>query len=243
MKYKLMLGLILLTSSFCFAQRIQVLTYRKVAGDSAKTKKEKKMIHYVGVQANQLLSQLFNFNNSSTAVNNPYLIVYSMNSIETGWGLNAGLGYSINTTTDDSDPNTTRKTTLNNFSLRAGIEKKSFLSKKWLASYGFDVLWSKQGDDATNTSQSQFDVSSSEVNSSTRHLGFGPRFGLNYFISDKIILGTEATYYFRFSKVSDTITNTDNNSGVVNSSSTTTSQHLTDLTFTVPVAIFLIVKL
>lgn len=253
MKYKSVLVLILFTTSFCIAQRVKVLTYRKVPGDSTKSVKVKQMNHYLGVQANQLLNQLFNFGNSSVAVTNPYLIIYSMNSIKTGWGLNAGLGYNVNTTTDNSDPNTQRKTTTNDFSVRLGIEKKSFLSKKWLASYGLDLLYGKQSDETTATSQFQFNSNSTDTNSSTKSSGLGPRLALSYFISEKIILGTEATYYYKWVKVSQKITNTsvnifvDPNTGqtVVQESSSSQSNSVKskDFTFSVPVSIFLILKL
>jgi hypothetical protein len=246
MKHKYILGLLLFVTTFCEAQRVQVVTYRTAAGDSTKTKKEKKArraYHYLGIQANQLLNQLFNFGNSTTAVSNPYLIIYSINSIPTGWGLNVGTGYAVNTSTDNSNPNVQNKSTLNDFSLRLGVEKKSFLSRKWMASYGFDFLWSKQSDETTSTSQFQFQTNITDTNSSTRSFGSGPRVGLNYFISEKIMLGTEATYYFRWMKVSSTITNTSMGNGADSSSANNTNQHLTDLTLNVPVAIFLIVKL
>src|SRR5436190_21951761 len=56
----------------------------------------KKYNHYAGIQANELLRQLFNLSNSNTATNNPYTIVYSIIQSKSNLGLHAGFGYSYN---------------------------------------------------------------------------------------------------------------------------------------------------
>jgi hypothetical protein len=248
MKYKLFVSLMLFTSFFCTAQSLYLATGQ----DSLNSKKERRNYQYIGVQANQLLNQLFSFGNTTTPTNNPYLIVFSTNSKLTGWGYNAGLGYTINSTTDNSDPNTQRKDNINNFSVRFGLEKKQFLSKKWMASYGFDLLYNKQGDDSNVVSQFQFNSNTSDSNTSTKSFGGGPRMTLNYFITTRIILGTEATYYYKYVKVSDKITNTSvnivtdgngNQTFQTSSSTSDTSTKSTSFSFQAPLAIFLIVKL
>jgi hypothetical protein len=248
MRYKLFLGLMLFTSLFCSAQSL----YRSAGVDSSNSKKERRNFQYIGVQANQLLNQLFSFGNTTTPTNNPYLIVFSTNSKLTGWGYNAGIGYTINSTTDNSDPNTQRKDNVNNFSVRFGVEKKQFLSKKWMASYGIDLTYNKQGDDSNVVSQFQFNSNTTDSNSSTKSFGGGPRATLNYFITARIILGTEATYYYKYVKVSDKITDTSvnivtdvngNQSFQTSSSTSNTSTKSTTFSFQAPLAIFLIVKL
>ncbi|MGC4021145.1 MAG: hypothetical protein QM734_03975 [Cyclobacteriaceae bacterium] len=59
-------AMMIFTGSSCFAQR-----------DSTNSKK---VNHYIGVQANQLLRQLFNLSGNTTVVTSPYLINYSVNS-------------------------------------------------------------------------------------------------------------------------------------------------------------------
>lgn len=249
MKYKLLLLLFVVPFVTSFAQRVQVTTFRRVAGDSTKTKST---TSYFGVQANQLLNQLFNFGNSSPSINNPYLLTYSLNSNQTGVGLNSGLGYTVHSTDEKSDPNTTRKSTISSFSIRAGIEKKSFIGKKWLASYGFDLLYNNEDDNTTTSTSFQGNSNSTGSVSNTSYFGFGPRFALNFVLSERILLGTEATYYFKSITVSQTIKNTstfqvfDPNTGQTTnqttSSETHTSQNNADFVFNVPVSIFLIVK-
>src|SRR6187551_3878023 len=100
-------GVVLLfISSIAFAQ--QDSSYRKAN-------------HYIGVQANQLIKQLFNLSNNNAVVNNPYLLVYSVNSVRNGWGANIGFGYTFNEVTD-GDAFNTRETKVNNFFFRAGFE-------------------------------------------------------------------------------------------------------------------------
>ena len=250
MTYRFILVLILFPVFLSSAQRLKVLTYRMAPGDS--TKPTRSTSQYLGIQANQLLNQLFNFGNNAPVVNNPYLIIYSVNSVRTGVGLNTGMGYRVHSTDDKSDPTTSRSTTISSFSTRLGIEKKSAFSKKWQASYGFDILYNNEDDKTTTASKFQFNNFSSDTNSNTSYFGFGPRVALNFFITEKILLGTEATYYFKSIKISQkvtttqTFTTTDPNTGQqifqTTTSSTNTSQKSTDFALQVPVAIFLILK-
>jgi len=157
---------------------------------------KRKANHYLGIQANQLLRQILNFGNS-TSIDNPYLFVYSINSIETGFGMNIGMGYTFNES-KDGDAFNTRKTTINNLAFRVGFEKKSELSKRWLVSWGFDVVIDNQKNNTINTIDfGQGNNSTVETTSKTSAFGIGPRLTLNYKISEKIFLGTESTYYFK----------------------------------------------
>ncbi len=169
--------LLLLFSSTAFAQ--QDSTYRKTN-------------HYIGVQANQLIKQLFNLSNSTAVVNNPYLLVYSFNSVHTGWGMNVGLGYTYNEF-KDGDAFSSRETKINNYFFRVGFEKKTNLGKKWIFSGGFDITNDNQKNNTKNTSGG----STFETDTKSKGWGFGPRVTLNYKITDRILLGTECTYYFR----------------------------------------------
>ena len=250
MRYRFILVLILFPVFLCSSQRLKVLTYRMAPGDS--TKPVRSTHQYLGVQANQLLNQLLSLGNNNAVVTNPYLIIYSVNSARTGVGLNMGLGYTVHSTDDKSDPNTTRSTTISSFSTRVGVEKKSLLTKKWQASYGFDLLYNNEDDHTSSSSKFQFNSNSSDSNSNTSYFGFGPRVALNFFITEKILLGTEVTYYFKSIKVSQKITNTSTSvtidpttgqqSSQTSSSTIDTSQKATDFALKVPVALFLMLK-
>jgi hypothetical protein len=91
----------------------------------------RKSYHYIGLQANQLIRQLLSFGGNSSAVVNPYLLTYSINSKTTGFGFAAGIGYS-SIKTRGTDVFASTISTVNDFALRFGVEKKSYLSKRWL---------------------------------------------------------------------------------------------------------------
>lgn len=155
----------------------------------------KKTNHYFGVQANQLLKQLFNLNNSNAVVDNPYLLVYSFNSVQTGWGMNFGLGYTFNEFKEGDDI-LRKETKINNYFFRVGFEKKTNLGKKWIFSGGIDITNDNQKNNTKTTSSG----STAETDTKSKGWGIGPRVTLNYKITDRIILGTECTYYFRAGK-------------------------------------------
>jgi hypothetical protein len=211
--------------------------------------------HYLGVQANQLIKQLLNFSNSSTVIDNPYLITYSVNSKKTGVGFSSGLGYSINEFSDGDQTNK-RNTKINNFSFRIGFEKKSNLGKKWFASWGVDLV-QESSKNETSSSQSQLNNPDIKFNSNSTNKsslwGLGPRFTLNFRITEKIILGTEATYYYK-SGTNSTQANTtstqqefDPQIGQLKlvTRTTNTPETSTDFTtfkFVIPTVLYLIVK-
>ncbi|MEO7989628.1 MAG: hypothetical protein ABI663_08815 [Chryseolinea sp.] len=154
--------------------------------------------HYLGVQANQLIKQLFNLSNSTSTVNNPYLLVYSCNSITTGWGLNVGFGYTYNELNNLDG----LETKINNLFLRAGVEKKVNLGKKWILSGGFDMTVDNQKNSSKNNNNGNI----FETETTSKGWGFGPRATLNYKITNRILLATECTYYFRAGKNSTKLT-------------------------------------
>lgn len=217
----------------------------------AQSDSTKKASHYVGIQVNQLIQQIFNLNGNTTTIINPYLINYSVNSKRTGWGLNLGIGYTIDNS-DQNSANVTQNTKSNNFSFRIGAERKIFIAKKWMLSYGFDFLLDRGKSNTTSASQFQFNSSETDTDTSTKDSGFGPRFTMNYFITPKIILGTELTYYYKAITTVQKIVNTntvisvDPNTGQqtssTDSSSTDTSQTTKQLRFTAPAILFVILK-
>src|ERR1043165_3893363 len=113
--------------------------------------KERKHNHYVGVQLNGLIRQVINFNNNtaSTLVN-PYMVVYSVNSVKTGWGLRAGLGFQYNSSNvKDGITETDQK--INDINGRIGIERRFQLSRKWTVGAGLDGLITNNDHNTTVT--------------------------------------------------------------------------------------------
>lgn len=150
--------------------------------------------NYVGLQANQLLRQLISIGGSSTPITNPYLLTYSVNSKSTGVGFSTGVGLS-SVTTKITDNFTDVVSKVNDFAWRFGPEKKTYLSKYWLFGLGGDVVI--ELNTAETTSQTG---TSNEIRTVTRthRAGFGPRASLAFQFSDRLMVGTEAAYYFKW---------------------------------------------
>ncbi|MBX2965145.1 MAG: hypothetical protein KF845_03300 [Cyclobacteriaceae bacterium] len=186
--------------------------------------------YYVGLQANQLIRQLFNFGGTNTAVNNPYLLTLSSNNPQTGRGSNFGWGYTYNQF-NDGDAFTQRKTSINDFFFRVGFERKRSFGKKWIISTGMDAIIAREKN-TTEVMQSGF--KSKTVNQSNSW-GLGPRVTLNYHVTEKILLGTEANYYFKATK------STIENSGIGTSTNKTTEKQK-NFQLNVPAVLFVILK-
>lgn len=226
-----------------------LITLTAMAQDE--TAPERKSSHYVGLQANQLIRQIFNFSGASPAINNPYLLTYAVNSNKGGAGFTAGFGYSF-AEINDGDQFIDRTTTNNDLFFRIGMEKKSMLAKKVILSIGGDIVLDRQKSETETKekTQSQINFSNATKNNGA---GFGPRLGLNYMLTEKIIIGTEANYYFKSIKVEQSQTNiffetvfdpvTGQSRQVRRTEETTTEEKNKRFQFNSPAVIFLIMKL
>jgi hypothetical protein len=200
----------------------------KETAPSEKKSKSNNVIRYFGLEINQLLRQIIDLNSSNNAVAGPYQIQYSSNSRKTGRGVSYGLAYGRNKFTDDSN-NTIRETINRSVSFRIGYERKHTWGKRWIALHGYDLTL---GGTKLNTKNSQ-NGPLIEIEDKSNFWGFGPRVGLLFNLSQRVFIGTEASYYLKFTKGSQTISTGQPNS----------SQKSTDLSLTLPVTLFLSVKL
>lgn len=191
----------------------------------------KTVSHYIGIQANQLIRQLISFGGNNTAITNPYLLTWSVNSKSNGAGFSTGLGYSsIQTKTTDQFVSTTSK--IDDFAWRVGFEKKSYLSRNWLLSFGGDLLFESNKAETISNSGT---VPNPTVTTTTNRSGFGPRVSLNYQFHNRLMVGTEASYYFKFINQKQKVTGQ-------NQPNTDTPSHLRSFSFSLPAVIFLIMK-
>lgn len=161
----------------------------------------KKINHYLGVQANPLFRQIINLNNNnSNLVTNPYLLTYSIMLAKTGWGIQTGVGYNYQVTADKDAP-ANHQSKINELSYRLGVGRKIMLSKKFEAEFSLDFAGAYLNDrtftlSVTDFGSGQSDSVSTIVSSSTKSIGGGLRGGLSFYLSPRIILGTEANYYY-----------------------------------------------
>jgi len=212
----------------------------------------KKFDHYIGVQANQLLKQLINLNNSNTTITNPYLLTYAIHLTENGYGLQIGLGYKYQLT-DDRIP-VARQTKINESFYRIGVGRKVMLAKRWQLGYGLDYVGDYQVDKTTSSSVTNFgsttDSSSSVSTSKTTSMGFGPQATLGFYLTKKICISTEVTYYFLKSKIKQNVFSIDNVTQLFvtppettsTGSNSNTETEKTTFSFSLPVALFLVVR-
>lgn len=221
------------------------LGYAQSATDVAPEtgKSEKKFDHYFGVQLNDLLRQIISFNNTTAAANNnPYLLIYNINHHKTGWGLRVGLGATISSSATN-DNITRRKSDINDYQVRLGIEKMFSLSGKWTCGVGLDGIM-KSNDDKTiaitQTAGTQF-KQTTETTSKVSSYGGGAMAWLRYNLTSRVILGTETSFYYTSGKNKQTIIFTDD-SQVTPISETNTDNDATEGKIAVPVTFYITVK-
>lgn len=160
---------------------------------SSSTSELKNFNQYVGLEANQLLRQIFDFSNDNSSSGNPYLITYSFNSSNTGSGMSFGLGY-LSRKLEDVDQGQKRATKTSDIRFRMGYEKKSKFGKRWLLGLGIDFLL-MHGVDETSVDNGGIDF-----NSKTNGWGFGPRLSVLFEATENILIGTEMAWYFQRDK-------------------------------------------
>jgi len=212
----------------------------------------KKINHYIGVQANPLFRQIINLNNNnSNLVTNPYLITYSLIFSNCGWGIQAGVGYNYQVIADKDAP-ANHESKFNDLSYRVGFGRKVTLSKRFEAEFALDLAGDYKNDKTFTLSVTDFgsgfsDSVATTVSSKTQSIGGGLRGGLNFYLSRRVILGTEANYYFMRSPVRQNINVEETFTEVgVPPTVTLTNQNQTinnsKFSLTLPAVLFLIVK-
>jgi hypothetical protein len=182
MKKKLLLiAMFAMTTAITYAQ------------DEAST--TKKLDHQVGVQVNELIRQVFNFNNTGTSNNNPYLVTYSIGLVKSGWGLRLGAGYTVRSFANDNGVNAT-ESTIDAVHLRFGVEKKYDLSDRWTTGVGIDGLYDNDKNNTESVVRG-FDTTTTNTKSLVTSYGGGAMAWLRFAITPKVLIGTETSFYYR----------------------------------------------
>ena len=203
----------------------------------------KKIQHHVGVQINELVRQVFNFSNNSSSNTNPYLLVYSINSVKTGWGARMGIGYTYRSFTDDDGINH-KETDINDINLRVGVEKAFQLSNKWSAGVGLDGLWNMDNDRTKSITRS-FDTTTTITKNKMSSFGGGAMGWLRYNVTDKVVIGTETSFYYTTGQQDQEISITFREQGPGSPWSTKVTpidNKVSQGVFSMPVAIYLLVR-
>jgi hypothetical protein len=211
----------------------------------------KKFDTYIGVQANELINQIINLNNSNTTIPNPYLLNFSINLHKTGWGIEAGIGANITTSKDVNAP-VLNETDVNNTFFRIGIGRTMMVTKKLQVGYYLDFKMDNQVDKSISGTINVISTQESDSTIATTTtkgvgIGFGPKFQLGFYLTRRLMLGTEISYYYTTTKLkqNSNTTNYITNSFGPNSTSIINSNFETDgssFNITFPTALFLIFK-
>ncbi len=206
----------------------------------APEKNEKKIDHYFGVQLNNLIRQIFSFNNSTAADNtNPFLFTYNINSHKSGWGLRAGLGATFNSSS--TNDNVTKRTSdIKDIQFRLGIEKRFSLSEKWTTGVGLDAVIKNNNDNTTAVTNNTY-LYTVNTQSTITSTGGGAMAWMRYSVTDKILIGTETSFYYLLGKNKQTIISSDN-TPAGNYSETHSDDGANEGKISVPVVFYLTVK-
>jgi hypothetical protein len=193
------------------------------------TPPDRKNYIYVGLQANQLIRQLFSLGNPP-AVSNPYLLTITTNDRVTGVGFASGIGYTYSQTRTGDNFNLVDVST-GNFSLRMGVEKKMIISGRWIWSMAGDAVYHRLKEVSKGANPG---TSSVTQTTTTTEGGIGPRCGVYFAMAERVLLGTEASFYLTFGKETHKVAGT--------SLPAQPDRSFHNLLPSVPAALFLIVR-
>lgn len=192
---------------------------------------KQKEYKYIGIQSNLLIQQFISFNSNSSINSNPFVFTYSKNDATTGKGTCFGTGFNVSETS--SNDGVTSITVQNaNVTIRYGFERKFLQYERliplWGMDFGAGVVYNKS---VSQLNQS-FNNNSITVESTRVFAGPAFRGGLNYKITNHILVGTE--FFFNMQVAVNQINNGNGR----------TSQSFApfNIGFQVPTALFLIFR-
>jgi hypothetical protein len=207
--------------------------------------------HYAGVQVNQLIKQLVNLSNTNTAINNPYLLTYSVSDSRTKFGIHTGFGYNYLHLHDKNLP-APLLTKSSDINWRVGIDRRMNIGRKFEAMVGVDYVNEYSTNRTFSSSVVIFSsnlISDSSISFSYARkvvTGGGLNLALSFKISERILLGTEATYYFTQTttkqniQTEETIISSSTTDVIYDNNNSETEMQEFNITF--PVALFLFIK-
>lgn len=207
---------------------------------------DKMFDHFVGVQANLLIQQIFNFGEPTDA-NNPYLLKYTLRHNNTGLALNFGAG--VNSVT--SENNEGFKRTSEMFDTRVGLGYQKTIGNNFEMGVGADFVYGyDKGETFSIQVVTSFGTTDSTVTTSidkTTSVGGGLQASFAYVFAKRFTIGTEMSFYYlkteeKFNVTSENFLKQQNLDTVVSVDATNESAEGTEITFQVPISIFLAFK-
>ena len=204
---------------------------------------QKKWTHIMGVQANQLIRQVFNFSNNNPNINNPYLLTYTATNLPSNWGVDVGFGYTYNNIFEN-DGNTKKETNINDLYFRVGVQKQIPLTRKFTSQFSFHILYDLLNNKTATVQEFNFQKTSINSKSNIARYGGGPAMNLRYKLNSRVFIGTEMNYYFKHGNTKTDITTINDFQGQGSQTATSKADNnVTTVLLNVPTAIFLQIKL
>jgi hypothetical protein len=149
--------------------------------------------HYLGLQVNELVRQILSFN-SSGIPSNPYFFNYSYVN-DFGEGVNVSFAYTLDKINSSDNFGNDITSNINNVFFRIGYEKRKVLSKRFIYGLGIDLIAESQNN--KTFSENNFGSGSTTSKNKISGWGLGPRVSFYYKVSNRILIGTEANYYYK----------------------------------------------
>ncbi|MFZ6051800.1 hypothetical protein [Halocola ammonii] len=156
---------------------------------------EKQVDHFVSFQANPLLRQILSLS-TVPSVESPYLLNYTLRFNGSNLTISSGFGFS-SSNTENEDNLVTRSSDLD---LRLGVGQQFRLNKLLEIGYSLDLNFGNRDVSSktitVNESPFQTDSTVTETKTSEEMLGAALRANLLFYITPRILVGTEASYSF-----------------------------------------------
>ncbi|MGB0176874.1 MAG: hypothetical protein ACPF9D_06895 [Owenweeksia sp.] len=150
--------------------------------------------HHIGFQVNPLLKQIINLGNSPE-IDNPFMVKYALRFNRSRTELLMGFGYHYNQTSTKND----LKSDLSDLSFRIGYAKKYLIGSRFEAGVGLDLVLNARNNQTINVQAFNSGILDSTITTSksiSSSYGGGPQFTFAYYITNRVKIGTEATFYF-----------------------------------------------
>jgi len=205
--------------------------------------------HFIGLQANALIQQVFNFGESEELLN-PFVAKYTLKHTATGLAFNVAGGLNRSTATAESGLLTQNES----YDLRVGLGWQKSLSKRIEFGVGADILFGRSFNESSTINTVVFnagvDSTINVLRNKSTYFGYGAQLSLSYKLTPSILIGTETSFYAYSTETIDNATidnyliqsNVDQDTSVrsiVTENATTEGE---EIEFNLPIVLFLILR-
>lgn len=154
--------------------------------------------HELGINSTFFIANFISFSGNIPNLVSPYALHYKM------WvgrhGLRVGLGANYREQHDDATDNSGGFTsTTTQVDARIGYEFQLPLARRWNMYFGADLVYQY----ALSSQKNNSGFATVETSTTGNTLGGGPVLGIQFFINERISLGTETTCYFQSEDIVD----------------------------------------